>query len=76
MTIHRTLRHHTLDWDGKIKELKAKESFLNKDFGIKVRWIEESYTSQLATDLVKEYPSHSRDAFAATIILQCYLNQL
>ena len=59
-----------------IKTLKLNEPNILKKFNINIQWVEESYTSQLATDLVKEYPNHSRDAFAATIILQSYLNQL
>ena len=39
-------------------------------------WVDESYTSQLATSIFEQYPNHSRDAHAATLILQDYLYQL
>lgn len=67
-------RSHPLE--EKIKALKLRKLLIQEKFNIKIQWVEESYTSQLATDLVKEHPGHSRDAFAATIILQSYLNQL
>lgn len=41
----------------------------------KTVWVDECYTSQLATSMAQQYPQHSRDAHAATIILQDYLYQ-
>ena len=62
--------------ENSIKVIKGDEKRLLEKHQLQITWIEESYTSQLATALAKEYPKHTRDALAATLILQSYLNQL
>lgn len=56
-----------------IKELYVNES---TRWAFDIVWWDESYTSQLSTARAKEYPKHSRDAHAATMILQSYLDSL
>ena len=38
-------------------------------------WVEESYTSQLSTQSERDNPKFSRDAHAAALILQTYLER-
>lgn len=53
------------------KDYEEKKSLLSYE----LVWIEESYTSQLANAYVQEHEKHSRDAFAAMLILESFFSQ-
>lgn len=57
-----------------IKHFQAVYDVQQPQLSFEIIWWDESYTSQLATDLHSRYPDHSRDAHAATLILGSFLN--